>query len=213
MEAVYGPLAVAVKATVRVMGWRVLVDNEAAIPAAGPAVVASNHVSYLDPVMLGLATDRRGRLPRFLAKRELFERPVFGAMLRQMRHVPVDRRGAAGLAIDEGVERLRQGFLVAVFPESTIRPVFDPANAKTGAARLAIAAAVPIVPVGLWGGQVIATKGEPLRLRRGVPLAMHVGEQLVPDEGEDPRALTLRLMRRIGELTAAARAHTESTRG
>lgn len=210
MELIYRPLAETVKMTVRAMGWRVLIANGEVVPRSGAAVIACNHVSYLDPVMLGLATERQGRLPRFLAKRELFGVPVFGAMLRQMRHVPVDRRGAAAQSLPEGVRRLRDGHVVAVFPEATIRPEFDPANGKTGAARLAMQAEAPLIPMGLWGGQAIASKGEKVHLRRGVPLAIHLGEPLWPDGGEDPHAFTWRMMVRIGELAKDARAAAES---
>ncbi|HWG97939.1 MAG TPA: lysophospholipid acyltransferase family protein [Pilimelia sp.] len=213
MELVYRPLAATIKAAVRVMGWRILVAGGDVIPHSGAAVIACNHVSYLDPVMLGLATDRRGRLPRFLAKRELFAMPVFGAMLREMRHVPVDRRGAAAQSLPEGVARLREGHLVAVFPEATIRTEFDPANGKTGAARLAVEAGVPLIPMGVWGGQAIATKGEKIQLRRRVPLAIHVGEPLWPAPGEDAQALTWRLMVRIGELAKSAREAVEGRTG
>lgn len=212
MELVYRPLAETIKTAVRLMGWQVIVENAEAIPAEGPAVLACNHVSYLDPVMVGLAADRRGRLPRFLAKRELFTVPVFGGMLRQMRHVPVDRRGSAAHSLPEGVTRLRQGDVVVVFPEATIRPLFDPANGKTGAARLAIEAGVPLIPVGLWGGQAIATKGDKIHARRGLPLVVRVGEPLWPVGNQDAQALTRRLMTRIGELAEAARATGEAQR-
>lgn len=210
MELVYRPLAQTVKATVRVMGWRLVVDNGDVLPRHGPAVLACNHVSYLDPVMVGLATERHGRLPRFMAKRELFGVPVFGAMIRQMRHVPVDRRGAAARSLPEAVERLAEGELLAVFPEATIPEVFDPANAKSGAARLAMDAGVPLIPVGLWGGQALATKGDKIHLRRGVTLAVFLGEPMSPRDGEDAKALTRRLMTRIGELADAARVAVDS---
>lgn len=213
MDLIYRPLAEVIKASVRLMGWRVLVHNVEAVPLSGAAVIACNHVSYLDPVMLGLATERRGRLPRFLAKRELFSVPVFGAMLRQMRHVPVDRRGAAAESLPEGVARLREGHLVAVFPEATIRTVFDPANGKTGAARLATQAGVPVVPMGVWGGHAVATKGERIRVRRRVALAVHLGEPMTPAQGEDPQAFTWRVMECIGELAAQARAAAEAHAG
>jgi 1-acyl-sn-glycerol-3-phosphate acyltransferase len=209
MEPIYRPLAGVVKATVRAMGWRLLVDNAEGIPSRGAGLLACNHVSYLDPIMLGLAVERQGRLPRFLAKRELFEVPVFGAMLRQMRHVPVDRVGDAARALDAGVERLREGHLLCVFPEATIRPSFDPANGKTGAARLALATGASLIPVGVWGGQAIATKGDVIHARRGLPLAVHVGEPLEPYVGEDAAALTWRLMERMGELAQKARAAVE----
>lgn len=211
MELVYGPLAETVKAAVRVMGWRLVVDNGEVVPREGPAVLACNHVSYLDPIMVGLATERRGRLPRFMAKRELFGVPVFGALLRQMRHVPVDRRGAAARSIPDAVTRLAEGHVLVIFPEATIRPAFDPANGKSGAARLAMDAGVPLIPVGLWGGQALATKGDKIHARRGVTLAVFLGEPLWPQDGEDAKALTWRLMSRIGELADAARAAVEAS--
>lgn len=210
MDVIYRPLAEVIKTSVRLMGWRVLVHNEEVVPLAGPAVVACNHVSYLDPVMLGLATERRGRLPRFLAKRELFSVPVFGWMLRQMRHVPVDRRGPAAQSLPEGVARLREGHLVAVFPEATIRTVFDPVNGKTGAARLAMQADVPLIPMGVWGGQAIATKGEPVHPRRRVPLAIYLGQPMAAAPDEDPQAFTWRVMECIGRLAEQARAEVEA---
>lgn len=213
MEPIYRPLAVVVKTAVRVMRWRVLIDHNDGIPAEGPAILACNHVSYLDPIMLGLAVERRGRLPRYMAKRELFEVPVFGAMLRQMRHVPVDRRGDAARSLDAAVERLREGYVLGVFPEATIRPVFDPANGKTGAARLALATGAPLIPVGLWGGQAIATKGDSLHPRPGLPLAVHVGEPVDSFVGEDATALTWRLMEQIGVLADQARSRIAAASG
>lgn len=209
MEVIYRPLAVGVKTVVRVMGWRVLVDNIEGIPRHGPVVVACNHVSYLDPIMVGLAVEKRGRLPRFMAKRELFTIPVFGAALRQMQHVPVDRQGAAAAAFPEGIARLQQGHLLALFPEATIRPQFDPANGKTGAARLAIESGAPLLPVGLWGGQAISTKGDKVRLRRRLPLGVSVGALMSAQEDEDAAQLTRRLMEQIGQLADHARAATE----
>jgi 1-acyl-sn-glycerol-3-phosphate acyltransferase len=213
MEPVYRPIAVTAKSLLRLMGWRLLVTNGDVVPREGAAVVACNHVSYLDPIMLGLALERHGRLPRFLAKRELFQTRVLGPMLRQMRHVPVDRRGVPGVSLPAAVERLRQGDIVAVFPESTIHVRVDPASGKTGAARLATEAGVPLLPVGLWGGQAIASKGEPLRASRGAPLSVHFGEPLTAEPDEDPRALTWRLMLRIGELADAAEREVAGARG
>lgn len=212
MEPIYRPVAGLVKATVMVMGWRVLVTGKEHVPETGPAVVACNHVSYLDPIMVGLATEQRGRLPRFLAKRELFEIPVFGWVLRQMKQVPVDRKGAASVAYRDGIERLRQGYLLAVFPEATIRPEFDPANGKSGAARLALTSGVPLIPMAVWGGQAVATKGERVRGGRKAPLAMHIGAPVVPEPDEGPHDLTWRLMLRIGELAKAAQAEVEAYR-
>jgi 1-acyl-sn-glycerol-3-phosphate acyltransferase len=207
MEPIYRPIALVLKALIKVMGWRFLITGQSRIPAAGPAVLACNHISYVDPVMIGLAADRQGRLIRFLAKIELFEMPIWGRMMRQMRHIPVDRHGAGGgSAFEHAVDRLRSGHLVGVWPEATISTSFVPAEGKTGAARMAMAAGVPLIPVALWGGQRIHTKNRPRTMRRGVVLAVRVGEPVAYDPDEDPRAVTDRLMAAISELVSQAAA-------
>jgi 1-acyl-sn-glycerol-3-phosphate acyltransferase len=207
MEPIYRPIALLLKAIVRVMGWRLLLSGQDRIPPSGPAVLACNHISYIDPVMIGLAADRQGRLIRFLAKIELFEIPIWGRMMRQMRHIAVDRHGAGGgTAFEQAVDRLRSGYLVGVWPEATISTSFVPAEGKTGAARMAMAAGVPLVPVGLWGGQRIHTKNRPRTMRRGVALAVRVGAPVAYEPDEDPGVVTDRLMAAIAELVEQAAA-------
>lgn len=206
MEVTYRILASLVKAILRLMGWRVQVGGPGAVPRTGPAVLAANHVSYLDPVMLAWAADRVGRPVRFLAKDELFARRGFGGLMRRVGHIPVDRHGEAGAALTGGLAALERGELVGMFPEATISPSFVPKRAKTGAARMAVGAGVPLVPVALWGGQRIATKGRRPRLQRGVVLSVRVGKPVPYEPGEDARAVTGRLMTALHELVEDAAA-------
>lgn len=195
----YALAAGMVKAGCWVLGWRWSVTGVDRIPVEGGAVLAGNHVSYLDPIMLGYAVDRRGRQACFLAKQELFAIPGFGWLLRTLRMVPVDR-AEGSRSVQPAAEALGAGWLVAVFPESTITTSFVPADGKTGAARMALAAGVPLVPVACWGGQRLFTKHRPRRWQRGVVLAVRVGEPVPYEPGEDPRVVTGRLMAAIAEL-------------
>jgi 1-acyl-sn-glycerol-3-phosphate acyltransferase len=205
-EPLYRSVAGPVKVFIRMMGWEMLVTGEDQVPGSGPAVLASNHVSYLDPIIIGYGADRRGRALRFLAKKELFDRAVFGRLMRGLKQVPVDRYGKPGEAIRQAVAALQRGELVVNFPEATISTSFVPAEGKTGAVRMAMAAGVPLIPAALWGGQRILTKGRPRNIQRGVPLAVRFGEPLLCDPQESPVDVTKRLMERITELVDHAAA-------
>lgn len=202
MEGVYRAVAGLVKGSLRVLRWRVEVTGLEHLPGAGPAVLAANHVSYLDPVMLGWAADRVGRPVRFLAKQELFSTPGLAWVLRRTRQIPVDRFGTPEGSLAGGLQALRRGDLVGVFPEGTISRSFVPKEAKTGAARLALSTAAPLVPVALWGGQRIATKGRPRSLQRDVRLAVRIGPPVACAAHEDPHAVTERLMAALTDLVA-----------
>jgi 1-acyl-sn-glycerol-3-phosphate acyltransferase len=133
--------------------WR----NLDAIPAEGPIIVAANHVSYVDPVILAHFVWDAARVPRFLAKASLFNIPVVGWVIAKGGQIPVVRgsRDAAS-SLDAAAAALRSGEVVVVYPEGTVTrdPDFWPMSAKTGLARLALL--VPeakVIPVGQWGAQ------------------------------------------------------------
>ena len=128
------------------------------IPARGGAVVAANHVSHVDPVTFAHFIYDHGRLPRYLAKAELFAIPVAGRLIVEMGQIPVHRNSAdASRAFSSAVEAVQKGKLVIVYPEGTItrQPHLWPMVGKTGAARIALSAGVPVVPVAQWGAQEI----------------------------------------------------------
>jgi 1-acyl-sn-glycerol-3-phosphate acyltransferase len=119
-----------------------------------------------------------------------------------MRHIPVDRD--AGLAAyKQALAALKDGEVVGVFPEATISRSFTIKELKTGAARMAVAAGVPIVPMALWGSQRLWTKGRPRTLtRRHVPISIAVDQPLVPlvPSGSDGDAVTAELRQRMSRL-------------
>ncbi|MGH8885679.1 MAG: lysophospholipid acyltransferase family protein [Egibacteraceae bacterium] len=206
MELVYPPVIAMAVTMFKVMGWPVNVEGVEHIPAEGPGVVATNHVSYLDFTFVGYGVHQRGRLLRFLAKKEIFDHWLAGPLMRGMRHIPVDRFGRPADALDAAVTALGRGELIGMFPEATISRSFVPMQGRNGAARMALAVEAPLVPGAIWGGQRLFTKGRPRNLQRGVPISVVFGEPVPYKPDEDPTEVTTRLMTRITELVDRATA-------
>lgn len=126
------------------------------IPAHGGAIIAINHISKIDPLMLAHLLYNHGRLPRFLAKDGLFRIKVLGWFLRAAGQIPVARAGDdAASAFAAAVAAVRDGECVIFYPEGSITRDPDgwPMRGKTGAARVALAADAPVIPIGQWGAQ------------------------------------------------------------
>jgi 1-acyl-sn-glycerol-3-phosphate acyltransferase len=205
-ELVYPPVVRTALAFFRVMDVRIDLRGAEHVPVEGGAVLACNHVGYLDFVFCGLPAWRRSRrLVRFLAKREVFAHPVAGRLMRGMHHISVDR-DAGSSSYREAVAALQAGELVGMFPEATISRSFCLKEFKLGAARMALEAGVPLVPVIVWGTQRMLTKDRPKNLRRHLPVVVVVGGPLLPREGEDAGALTLRLKDAMQDLLDQAQA-------
>ncbi len=176
----------------RLFRFRFDVRGSEQLPTSGGAIIASNHVSFLDFTFLGLVALPRHRLVRFMAKAAVFDHWLAGPAMRAMKHIPVDRT-AGTAAFESAVRALKDGEVVGIFPEATISTSFTVKDIKAGAARMAIDAGVPILPAAVWGGQRIATKGHKVVLRRGVPVTVILGEPIVPEPGEKPQVLLRRL--------------------
>jgi 1-acyl-sn-glycerol-3-phosphate acyltransferase len=197
-DITYPPIIVTAKLAFRVLGLRFQMRGTEHVPRSGGAVLAFNHISYVDFVLGGLAAQPSKRLVRFMAKRELFDHRWVGPLMRSMHHISVDR--AEGVAsYDEGLRYLRMGELVGLFPEATISRSFELKEFKTGAARMAAEAGVPLLPVVLWGTQRLKTKDHPQDFSRGKTIAISVGEPLHPT-GDGPTADTVALKLRMQEL-------------
>ena len=125
------------------------------VPATGPALLVSNHVSYLDPVYTAVFVHRAGRVPRFLAKESLFGVPVLGHVMRRSRQIPVTRGSiAARGSLDAARTSFDDDGVVVIYPEGTITrdPSRWPMSARSGAARLALDRDdVPVIPMVHWG--------------------------------------------------------------
>ncbi|GAA1898241.1 lysophospholipid acyltransferase family protein [Lapillicoccus jejuensis] len=188
------------------LGLRITVRGAEHLPATGPAVLASNHVGYLDFTFVGLAGRRRGRFVRFMAKQSVFEPPVVGPAMRAMGHVPVDRRpGTPGVpALRAADAWLRRGDVVGLFPEATISRSFTLKDMKPGAAFLAQRTGAPLVPVVVWGSQRVLTAGPRWMRRRGAAITVLVGEPLPVGPDESPYDVTARLGERLAQLLEEA---------
>lgn len=214
MEPVYRLVVAACVVVFRLMNWPVTVRGAQHIPSSGPAVIATNHIGYLDFTFVGYAARPAGRLVRFLAKKEVFDHRISGPLMRAMKHIPVDRFGSARQALDDSVAALRRGEVLGMFPEGTISRSFVPAQGKAGAARMAMEAGAPLIPGAVWGSQRIMTKGRKNNFQRGVPITVLFGEPIAYDPKENVDAVNDRLMERISELTVdAARTYPDSPRG
>lgn len=179
MEPVFATLEITAKSLVRATGTRITYEGLDNIPKSGGAVIAINHTSYVDWLPAALATHRRKRRMRFMIKAEMQQVKVVNFLIRHTRTIPVDRtKGADAYAV--AVQRLREGELVGVYPEATISRSFELKEFKTGAARMATEAGVPIVPLVVWGAQRIWTKDHPRQLgRKKIPVSVAVGEPIL----------------------------------
>ncbi|MEU7133309.1 lysophospholipid acyltransferase family protein [Streptomyces sp. NPDC046261] len=213
-ELVYPPVIGAARTMFKALDLRFDIQGTEHIPQRGGAVLVSNHIGYLDFVFCGLAARPAKRLVRFMAKESVFRHKVSGPLMRAMKHIPVDR--AAGMeAYRHALTALRSGEIIGVFPEATISTSFTLKNFKSGAARLAQEAGVPLVPMALWGTQRLWTKGHKRNLRREhIPVAIRVGEPVSAETGESADTVTERVRSRVqGLLESAQRAYPVRAEG
>jgi 1-acyl-sn-glycerol-3-phosphate acyltransferase len=185
-DLTYRPVILTAKTAFKALGQRFVMTGTDNVPREGGALLAFNHVSYVDFIYGGFAANPSGRFVRFMAKRELFDHRLSGPLMRSLHHIEVDR--AEGIAsYNRAIDYLGAGEIVGIFPEATISRALVLKEFKTGAVRIAAKAGVPLVPVVLWGTQRILTKDHPRDLSRGKTIAISVGTPLHPS-GDDPVA-------------------------
>ncbi|MGA8986586.1 lysophospholipid acyltransferase family protein [Aeromicrobium sp.] len=188
----YPATIITAKALFKAFGMKFQMSGTEHIPRTGGAILAANHIGYVDFIFDGLAAQPSNRLVRFMAKRDAFEHKISGPIMRSFHHISVDRdHGQA--SYDQAVEYARNGEIVGIFPEATISRSFEIKELKTGAVRMAAEAGVPLIPMVTWGTQLLKTKDhEPDLKRRGRTIGLHVGEPLEVT-GDDPVAETMLL--------------------
>ena len=189
------------------------------VPRTGPAILVGNHRSYFDiPAMIQMMR-RTGRTGRILAKRELFDVPVVGALATALGGIPVDRGSGGAESFEHAAVALEGGELVCILPQGTIprgEKFFDPVlKGRTGAARLAAMTGAPVIPFGVWGTEQVWPRSEPVprmfnltsppsvRVRVGPPVELKL---------RSAAADTRRIMEAITRcLPPEAREHREPT--
>lgn len=193
--------------------------GEENIPEEGGAVVASNHQSWLDAQVLGSSCKRD---LHFIAKSDFVDWPILRQIIELSDSVFI-RRGGDKEGLADVIDKLQQGWLVGIFPEGTIpgeeeilRSELEPETGflqgKTGAVRLAIAAGVPVIPVGVSGtGQAFPPEAYPrfemLPIEKPVPVTVHYGKPIYFKEKnledvsrEKLREYTDKVMKEISKL-------------
>jgi 1-acyl-sn-glycerol-3-phosphate acyltransferase len=177
-DLVYPPVIGALKTFWKYLGLRFNSKGVENIPREGGAILAMNHIGYLDFALIGTCALPVKRYVRFMAKRELFDNKIVGPLLRGMHHISVDRSSGSASFV-AALRALKSGEIVGIFPEGTISVSFELKEFKSGAVRLAIGADVPIIPTAVWGSQRIWTKKVKRDLsRKKVPIYVAFGKPL-----------------------------------
>lgn len=202
LYAILKPIAVAL---MRLL-FRMEVVGRELVPATGPVLIVSNHVSVLDPPLVG------GSVPRpvyFMAKEELFRIPVLGRLIRSLNARPVRRDGSDMRALKGSLALLQEGRAILVFPEGTRGMEGEPPRAgRPGVGMLAVLSGAPVVPVYVSGSGAALPRGRALprpgkvRVTFGPPLSFKREGKRAGDEGrkEAYREAAQEMMRAIAQL-------------
>jgi 1-acyl-sn-glycerol-3-phosphate acyltransferase len=193
------------------LAWRPKVTGMEHVPATGPAILASNHLSVIDSVVIPAVMSRN---VYYLAKDEYFLMSgLRGAVMKQIMYglnqIPVDRSGGRKslMALDAALPVLRDGHVLGIFPEGTRSPDGRLYRGRPGVAKLALDAPAPIIPIGIVGSDKIQPIGARVpRIASGVEIRIGEPLDLGPWQGaggdtKGLRELTARLMAAIRALT------------
>ena len=184
-DLVYPPVIVAIKAFWKYLGLKFDFKGEENVPRKGGAILAINHIGYLDFAITGTAALPAGRYVRFMAKKEIFNNKLAGPLMRGMHHINVDRSNGSASFV-AALRALKSGEIIGIFPEGTISTSFEIKGLKSGAVRLAMGAGVPVIPTIVWGSQRVWTKGVKRDLRRkNYPVTVEFGEAIFYERGQD----------------------------
>jgi len=181
--------------------WRVRWINTEFIPSAGGLIVASNHQTYIDPFWISCPIKRA---VRYLAWDAAFSWPIVGWWLRMLGSWPLQLEGSDPKPIRRSIQWLREGGVVVIFPEGG-RGNADGSmrKFKAGAARMAIEAGVPILPVTIVGGHRIWPMGKRFPRLAQVEVIYHPLVAIEPQADEDSRAYARRVTEQLQEIIGA----------
>ena len=207
MSALYTVSKMTVAPMLRVL-WRPATIGFEHVPVTGPAIMASNHLSVVDSLVIPINAERP---IYFLAKDDYFRNPLMRSIMLGLNQIPVDRSGgrASLMALEAALPVLRDGHVLGIFPEGTRSPDGRLYRGRPGVAKLALDSGASLVPVGLVGTEKIQAIGARLpRLGRVPGVEVRVGKpmDLTPwrDVTVDSRVLreiTAALMAEIQKLT------------
>ncbi|MGD0475725.1 MAG: lysophospholipid acyltransferase family protein [Candidatus Velthaea sp.] len=174
--------------------WRFKANGAENVPATGPVIVACNHLSYLDPVAVGIGLPR---MVTYLAKKELFDMPVLGFFVRGCGAYPLDREAGGVAAVRAALRVLKDGRCIGIFPEGT-RNLTGTAGEKGGAAFLAALSGAPVVPAAVSGTKD-AKRLARIRVVYGKPMLVTRNRKADSDDLEKWTAEIMRNIRVLEE--------------
>lgn len=187
------------------------------MPQTGAFVLAPNHYSEIDPIVIGVASWKLGRAPRFLAKASLFKNPVIAWFLRSSGQIPVERAASQSYdALRAAEELVEKGRMVVVYPEGSLTrdPDLWPMRGKPGAVRIALEHDIPLVPIAHWGTQALLPRyGKKLSFFPRKTIDIAIGEPLDLSAYRGKRLDQASLLKATGELMDAIAALLAELRG
>lgn len=210
--SLFWPLAAIVVPLISLLA-KIRITGGEKLPRDGAFVLAPNHYSEFDPLIVAVAVWRTGRAPRFMAKESLFRVPVLGWVLRHTGMIPVARSSSASAAkqtLRQSAELVEHGRGVIVYPEGTLTrdPDMWPMRGKSGAVRLALTDDIPLIPMAHWGTQEIMGRYQkglslwPLRKRVEVVIGDPVDVSDLRGRASEAAALTEATDRLMNAITA-----------
>jgi len=165
------------------------------IPLKGGAILASNHLSYLDPIVIGLLVPRK---INFIAKRELFENSLFGSFISKLGALPVRRERLDRKTYQRALGLLKKGMILVLFPEGTRSRRGNLGLLREGTARIAVRTKVPLIPVVIRGTGKVLPRGK--KIIRLAKIKVRIGKPLESEplyEGKDIKRKARRLHQRL----------------
>jgi 1-acyl-sn-glycerol-3-phosphate acyltransferase len=188
--------------------WPLRSSGEENVPREGAAVIVSNHLSLIDPFVVGFAAKR---LVNFMGKEELFRMPVLGFLIRKLGSFPVDRSRRDPAAMRIAMTVLKDGELLGMFPEGTRSTTGEMIEFRAGAARLAARTHVPLIPAAVFNTNHALPPGKFVRpariaVRFGEPFELTELQANPKDEAAQERALDM-IRDRIAALQEAEKPH------
>jgi 1-acyl-sn-glycerol-3-phosphate acyltransferase len=175
------------------------------IPATGRCIMASNHISNLDVIYLGVFAPRH---PHFMAKAELYKNPILGWSIRQCGSFPVHRGENDTWALRQAGKILEAEKVLCMFPEGTrSKEKAQMRRGKVGAVRLALEHHAPIIPIAISGTHNFGFKGwrgNKIKIQAGQPLDMSALVDSAANDGDTLRRLTTVLMQHIAAMLPPA---------
>lgn len=171
--------------------FRLQVTGAENVPGTGPVIICSNHISWLDPPLMGAVMKRR---TSYMAKEELFDNFLLGLICRKLEAFPVKRKAADRRALKTALQILNQGRVLALFPEGTRSKTGKLGKPLPGVGFIALKSGAPVVPAAIKGPYKLF---RPIEVSFGPPL---VFDSRGNDKGKSMEKISLEIMGNIANM-------------